>query len=112
MESFPANWVALNTDGCCKSNGRYAGGGGLARDSNGKWVNRFTYSIGSRSTVEAELWVCLGKYELNMYFRERNKAADFLANEALRFEHGIRVLSSPPLESWICWSCLASETSS
>lgn len=49
-------WFKLNTDGASLGNPGKAGGGGLIRDSEGRWIRGFSRSIGHATSVMAELW--------------------------------------------------------
>ena len=49
-------WYKLNSDGASQGNPRCAGGGGLIRDHNGKWVKGFMRNIGTTTSVAAEFW--------------------------------------------------------
>ena len=49
-------WCKLNTDGASLGNLGKAGGGGLIRDSEGRWINGYSRSIGHTISVVAELW--------------------------------------------------------
>ena len=49
-------WVKLNTDGSSLGNPGRDSGGGLIRDSNGKWMTGFCRNIGVASSIEVELW--------------------------------------------------------
>ena len=46
----------MNSDGASQGNPGYAGGGGLIRDHNGKWVKGFMRNIGKTTSVAAEFW--------------------------------------------------------
>lgn len=50
------NWWKLNTDGSSKGNPGLAGGGGVIRDSLGRWCSGFVINIGICSAADAELW--------------------------------------------------------
>ena len=52
------NWIKLNTDGCSKGNPGIAGGGGVIRDSLGRWLGGFLVHIG---TCDA-LWQSVGLF--------------------------------------------------
>lgn len=55
--SKPANgWVKLNMDGSSLGNPGLAGGGGLIRDEEGKWIAGFACRIGKTTSFIAELW--------------------------------------------------------
>ena len=49
-------WCKLNTDGASLGNPGKAGGGGIIRDSEGRWVKGFARSIGFTTSIIAELW--------------------------------------------------------
>ena len=49
-------WFKLNTDGASLGNPSKVGGGGLIRDSEGRWIRGFSRSIGHATSVMAELW--------------------------------------------------------
>ena len=49
-------WCKLNTDGASLGNLGKAGGGGLIRDSEGRWLKGYSRSIGHATSVVAELW--------------------------------------------------------
>ena len=51
-----SGWYKLNSDGASQGNPGYAGGGGLIRDHNGKWVKGFMRNIGKTTSVAAEFW--------------------------------------------------------
>ena len=46
----------MNTDGATKGNPGLAGGGGVVRDSRGRWINGFSRNIGYATSMTAELW--------------------------------------------------------
>ena len=48
--------MKLNTDEALNSLLGLAGGGGLIRDEDGKWVARFARKIGKANSFLAELW--------------------------------------------------------
>lgn len=52
----PKDWVKLNTNGASQGNPGKAGGGGVIRDSFGKWVKGFSRSIGVATSVMVECW--------------------------------------------------------
>ena len=52
----PHGWCKLNTDGASFGNPGKAGGGGLIRDSEGRWLKGFSRAIGHTTSVVAELW--------------------------------------------------------
>ena len=49
-------WYKLNFDGASIGNPGKAGGGGLIRDSQGKWVKGYMRKIGMATSVEAKFW--------------------------------------------------------
>ncbi|KAL0013291.1 hypothetical protein SO802_000360 [Lithocarpus litseifolius] len=49
-------WVKLNTDGSSLGNPGLAGGGGLIRDEEAKWIVNFAHKIGKTTSFIAELW--------------------------------------------------------
>ena len=49
-------WHKLNTDGALLGNLGKAGGRGLIRNSEGRWIREFSRSIGYMTSVLAELW--------------------------------------------------------
>ena len=49
-------WHKLNTDGSLVGANGLAGCGGVIRDSNGCWINGFTMSINTTSSIATELW--------------------------------------------------------
>ena len=49
-------WWKLNTDGSWNATLGSAAGGGLIRDSWGKWVAGFTRKLGSANSFTAEVW--------------------------------------------------------
>ena len=52
----PRDWMKLNKDGASQGNPGKAGGGGVIRDSTGKWVKGFSRSMGVTTSVIAEFW--------------------------------------------------------
>ena len=54
MDETSNGLVKLNTDGALLGNLGKAGGGGVIRDSSGKWVKGFSRSIGVATSVMAE----------------------------------------------------------
>ncbi|KAK9990920.1 hypothetical protein SO802_025905 [Lithocarpus litseifolius] len=52
----PKEWFKLNTDGASSGNPGKAGGGGLIRDCNGRWIKGFSRSIEHASSFVAEFW--------------------------------------------------------
>ena len=56
MDETSNGLVKLNTDGALLGNLGKAGGGGVIRDSSGKWVKGFSRSIGVATSVMAECW--------------------------------------------------------
>ena len=57
-------WVKLNTDGCSKGMCSRAGGGGVIRDSQGRWISGFMIHIGACNAIGAELWAVLQGLQL------------------------------------------------
>ena len=55
-EKPPAGWVKLNSDGSALSSLGRAGGGGVIRDHEGKWLEGYARSLGSTNSCVAELW--------------------------------------------------------
>ncbi|KAF2283866.1 hypothetical protein GH714_016657 [Hevea brasiliensis] len=55
----PDNVFKLNTDGSLPNSGGIACGGGLIRDSNGRWIKGFKAVFGKTSILVAELWYIL-----------------------------------------------------
>ena len=54
---FPTqNWFKLNSDGSALGCPGLAGGGGLIRDHQGRWVKGYIRFIGWANIIEAELW--------------------------------------------------------
>ena len=51
-----SGWVKLNTDGSSLGNPSIAGGGGLIRDDNGRWIVGFSCKIGVTTCFLAEMW--------------------------------------------------------
>ena len=49
-------WAKLNSDGSALGNPGRAGGGGVIRDHNGKWLKGYTRSLGCTNSCMAELW--------------------------------------------------------
>ena len=49
-------WFKLNYDGASQGNPGRAGGGGLIRNHDGKWVKGFMRNIGQATSVAAEFW--------------------------------------------------------
>ena len=49
-------WYKLNSNGASMGNSGKAGGGGLIRDSQGKWVKGYMRKIGMATSVEAKFW--------------------------------------------------------
>ena len=47
-------WFKLNTDGASLGNPSKVGGGGLIKDSEGRWIRGFSRSIGHATSVMAE----------------------------------------------------------
>ena len=52
-------WTMLNSDGCTKRKFNQAGGGGLLRDHQGRWICGFSASFGRCLANEAELWALI-----------------------------------------------------
>ena len=52
----PIDWFKLNSDGATLGNPSKAGGGGLIRDHQGKWVEGYMRHIGFASSIIAEFW--------------------------------------------------------
>ena len=52
----PSGWCKLNTDGASLGNPGKVGGGGIIRDSDGKWMKGFARSIGFTTSITAEFW--------------------------------------------------------
>lgn len=50
----PPDWCKLNTDGASLGNPGKAGGGGIIRDSEGRWMKGFARSIGFTTSITAE----------------------------------------------------------
>ena len=50
----PIEWFKLNTNGASSGNPSKAGGGGLIRDCDGKWIKGFLRSTGHVSSFSAE----------------------------------------------------------
>ncbi|CAL1357331.1 unnamed protein product [Linum trigynum] len=71
-------WVLLNTDGASNGNPGPAGAGGIVRDSMGNWLGGVVASLGSATTVLAELWaICYGlDLVWNLGFRVVKVATD------------------------------------
>ena len=46
----------MNTDGASLGNPGKAGGGGVIRDSEGRWMRGFARSIGVTTSIMAEFW--------------------------------------------------------
>ncbi|PKI31399.1 hypothetical protein CRG98_048210 [Punica granatum] len=66
----PHEWRKLNTDGALKGNPGPAGGSGLIRHCNRRWVSGFAHNIGISSAGMDELWgafvglgACLGPWK-------------------------------------------------
>ena len=49
-------WVKLNSDGSSMGNPGRAGGGGIIRNEEGKWIKGYARSIGNMTSIAAELW--------------------------------------------------------
>ena len=54
--SPPVQWVKLNSDGSSMGNPGHAGGGGIIRNAEGKWIKGYERSIGNTTSIAAELW--------------------------------------------------------
>ena len=52
----PTGWCKLNTDGASLGNPGKAGGGGVIRDCEGRWMRGFARSIGFTTSIMAEFW--------------------------------------------------------
>ena len=52
----PVQWVKLNSDGSSMGNLGRAGGGGIIRNAEGKWIKGYARAIGNMTSVAAELW--------------------------------------------------------
>ena len=52
----PSDWCKLNTDGASIGNPGKAGGGGVLRDCEGRWMRGFVRSIGETTSIMAEFW--------------------------------------------------------
>ena len=52
----PTDWCKLNTDGASLGNPGKAGGGGVIRDCEGRWMRGFARSIGVTTSIMAEFW--------------------------------------------------------
>lgn len=50
------SWVAINTDGAARGQGRWATSGGPIRVNDGRWICGFAKQIGSTTAYVAELW--------------------------------------------------------
>ena len=59
-------WFKLNTDGASSGNPGKAGGGGLIRDCNGKWIKGFSRSIGHASNFVVEFWALRDGLKLDL----------------------------------------------
>ena len=55
-EKPPSGWLKLNSDGLALKNPGKAGGRGLFRDHEGKWVKGYARGIGHTNSFIAELW--------------------------------------------------------
>ena len=53
--SPPVQWVKLNSDGSSMGNPGRAGGGGIIRNAEGKWIKGYARSIGNTTSIAAEL---------------------------------------------------------
>ena len=52
----PTGWCKLNTDGASFGNPGKAEGGGIIRDSEGRWMRGFARSIGFTTSITAKFW--------------------------------------------------------
>ncbi|KAK9987317.1 hypothetical protein SO802_032268 [Lithocarpus litseifolius] len=52
----PVQWVKLNSDGSSLGNPGRAGGGGVIRNADGKWIKGYARAIGNTTSVAVELW--------------------------------------------------------
>ena len=52
----PTGWCKLNTDGASLGNSGKAGGRGVIRDCEGRWMRGFARSIGFITSIMAEFW--------------------------------------------------------
>ena len=52
----PSGWCKLNTDEAFLGNPSKVGGGGIIRDSEGRWVKGFARSIGFTTSIIAKFW--------------------------------------------------------
>ena len=55
-EKPPMGWAKLNSDGSALGNPGCAGGGGVIRDHDGKWLKGYARPLGSTNSCMAELW--------------------------------------------------------
>ena len=55
-EKPPLGWCKLNTDGASFGNPGRARGGGVIRDSEGRWLRGFARSIGFTTSITAKFW--------------------------------------------------------
>ena len=60
----PLNWFKLNSDGSSMGNSGLAGGGGIIRDSFGRWVKGYVRAIGATASVATELWALRDRIRL------------------------------------------------
>ena len=60
----PLNWFKLNLDGSSMGNSGLAGGGGIIRDSFGRWVKGYVRAIGATASVATELWALRDRIRL------------------------------------------------
>ena len=52
----PLEWCKLNTDRASFGKSGKVGGGGIIRDSEGRWVKSFARSIGFTTSITVEFW--------------------------------------------------------
>ena len=52
----PLEWCKLNTDRASLGKSGKVGGGGIIRDSEGRWVKSFARSIGFTTSITVEFW--------------------------------------------------------
>ncbi|KAF2304954.1 hypothetical protein GH714_000703 [Hevea brasiliensis] len=93
----PDNVFKLNTDGSLPNLGGIACGGGLIRDSNGRWFKGFKVVFGKTSVLGAELCLSL-KVTFSHVLRDANYAADWLAGHLHTHDFGVEVLDTPPVD--------------
>ncbi|KAF2324392.1 hypothetical protein GH714_013547 [Hevea brasiliensis] len=118
----PDDVFKLNTDGSLPNSGGIACGGGLIRDSNGRWIKGFKAVFGKTSVLGVELWSILEgvlqppgvvlsvisaiqflltpdwKVTFSHVLREANYAADSLAGHLHTHDFGVEVLDTPPAD--------------